>query len=179
MTSPDVEVRGVAPDEWRAARDVRLAMLLDAPRAFGSTYARSAALTDDDWRARHGPDGHPSWLAWEGDRPVGAATLLRPALAGEDPHLVGMWVSASVRATGVGRLLVDTVLEQARALGATRVRLDVAIDNEAAVALYRAAGFVETGRTGVLPWDETVVEREMVRSVGRAGPVRGARRGAR
>ena len=166
MTSPDVVVRRVTPDDWRAARDVRLAMLLDAPRAFGSTYARSAALTDDDWRARHGPGGHPSWLAWEGERPVGAVTLLRPGFAGEDPHLVGMWVSASVRATGVGRLLVDAVVEQARTLGAAQVRLDVATDNEAAIALYRAAGFVETGRTGVLPWDETVVEREMVRSLG-------------
>lgn len=50
------------------------------------------------------------------------------------------------RGAGAGRAMLDAFLEAARARGAAQVHLEVAHDNAAAIALYRAAGFEEVGR---------------------------------
>ncbi len=47
-----VLVREVTIDDWETLRDVRLAALREAPSAFGSTYAREAAFTPEQWRGR-------------------------------------------------------------------------------------------------------------------------------
>lgn len=172
MAAPDrqrFEVRRAGPGDWQHVRNVRLAMLLDSPRAFGSTYARDAALDDAEWAARLAPERHPCWLAWTTEprlpvRPVGSVTVLRPEPddPGDHPHLVAMWVSPSARGMGVGAALVAEAVAYARDdLGADLLFLDVADDNEAAVSLYRRAGFVPTGVTGWLPWDERVTESEL------------------
>lgn len=159
---PALRVVRVVPRDWRTMRDVRLAMLLDAPRAFGATYARDAAKGDEDWRARVGEDAPPAWLAWLGDRPVGTVTLLHhDDLAEDEQGIVAMWVSASARGRGVGRALVEAALAEARARGARRVLLDVADDNGPARALYERAGFRPTGRSGLLPWDASITESEL------------------
>jgi ribosomal protein S18 acetylase RimI-like enzyme len=47
-----VSVREVVADDWELLRDVRLAALREAPHAFGSTYAREAPFTEEQWRGR-------------------------------------------------------------------------------------------------------------------------------
>ena len=48
----EIEVRRVGADGWQVMRDVRLAALLDAPEAFGSSYQREAGFGREDWRGR-------------------------------------------------------------------------------------------------------------------------------
>jgi len=60
---------------------------------------------------------------------------------------IGLSVSREWRRTGVGATLVRTAIQVAReAPGLQRLTLRVFSSNEAALALYRAQGFVEEGR---------------------------------
>lgn len=158
MSSPFV-VRRLVVEDWWHLRAVRLAMLLDAPLAFGSTYAREAAFSEETWRER--ASGR-AWLAWRGDLPVGSVTLWSaPDRPDDEVWLVGMWVAPHARRSGVADGLVTTALDEARASGIARVVLEVAEDNVAARRAYSRLGFVETGAAGPSHTHPDVRELEM------------------
>lgn len=126
----------------RAARRARLAGVLDRP---------DAALLVADTGAGAGVVGSISLeLA-----PYGVATL-------------GMQLLAGWRGRGLGTALLGAGLAWAAGAGAHKAALEVWPDNEAALALYRKAGFVEEGRklrhyrraNGEL-WDAVVMGRHL------------------
>ena len=67
-------------------------------------------------------------------------------------YLDQLSVRETHRGRGIGRALVTAVLDRARQLRASRVRLDTAFDNHGAQAFFRDLGF----RQGHLHWDATV-----------------------
>lgn len=157
----DVRVIRVTEELWGTYRDVRLAALIDSPRAFWSTYPVSARLGEHEWRARASSE-HPNWLAFDGDRPLGTVGLYRlPDMPDDEVALVAMWVATVARGAGVAALLVRTALDHARADGRTRVLLEVAHENRRAWAFYERLGFRATGRVETMPWDPSVTEEEM------------------
>lgn len=145
----DVVVRPVRPEEWRELRDLRLAALATDEDAFGSTLALARARGDDAWRAYayDGPDSVTFVASCEG-RWVGMA---RGRAHDGEGGLYGMWVAPDARGAGVGRRLVEAVLDWADARGIPRIVLGVAEARAAARALYARCGFVPTGRR--LPLD--------------------------
>jgi ribosomal-protein-alanine N-acetyltransferase len=82
-----------------------------------------------------------AFLLVEGD----AAFLIGRAVAGE-AELLTVAVAPEARRLGLGRSLVSRFIYQARLRGAESAFLEVAEDNAAARALYRATGFAEAGR---------------------------------
>ena len=60
----------------------------------------------------------------------------------EDCWLEDLYVREDARRSGLGRALVEAALERARERGCKRIELDVNEDNEAALALYAACGFL-------------------------------------
>ncbi len=76
----------------------------------------------------------------------------RPALSGfaimdfgdERAHLVLLAVQPTQRRLGIGRRLVDWLLESALTAGMASVHLELRADNAAARRFYRALGFSET-----------------------------------
>lgn len=74
---------------------------------------------------------------------------LRPSRLAACAHVQeihGMAVEPSLRRCGIGSALLEAARAEALARGARRVVLQVLGTNAGALALYRAAGFVEEGR---------------------------------
>lgn len=60
-------------------------------------------------------------------------------------HIGNLGVVEEQRKRGLGRLLMERMLERSRQLGASRVYLEVASHNHAARAFYTKLGFIESG----------------------------------
>ncbi len=63
----------------------------------------------------------------------------------EESELYNIAVRESCRGQGLGRALLDAVLDRARARGAEKMYLEVRKSNAAARGLYKAAGFAVCG----------------------------------
>jgi GNAT superfamily N-acetyltransferase len=150
-----VTVRRLAPDDWQVWREVRLASLADAPRAYGSSLAREEGFGEADWRARLDPANGMSAVAVLGERVVGAVGGYTPAGA-DAVLLVAMWAHPDLRGRGVGDALVADVLAWARENGWSEVRLRVADGNDAARGLFVRNGFVPSGERVPLESDPTI-----------------------
>ncbi|MGN8025637.1 GNAT family N-acetyltransferase [Microbacterium sp. 22242] len=88
---------------------------------------------------------HPGLSAWilveEGaDSPVGHFDL---TVEGSVARLGRVLIDPEQRGRGLAHILTDLAVEQARALGASELRLNVIAGNEPAIRTYRRAGFVE------------------------------------
>ncbi len=136
---PGLAIRRASPADAHA-----YAALMRDPQVYG-TLLDLPHPSVDGWHAalsRLGPNDH--WLcAVHDDRLAGWGSL---TVAGEARRrhvgALGVAVARECWGRGVGRALVDELLTLADDwLGLLRVELSVFVDNERAVALYRAFGF--------------------------------------
>jgi GNAT superfamily N-acetyltransferase len=177
-------VRAVTADDWELMRDVRLAALSEAPYAFGSTYAREAAFTEEKWRGRISERSVTFFAFAEPDDAVPAGTVLantglaNTGLANTGPaglagayvedgvaDLVSMWVRPSARGLGAGEALVEAAASWARAHGFGSLSLWVTESNAPARRLYERCGFTPTGESQPLPSDPALPEIRMSRAL--------------
>jgi GNAT superfamily N-acetyltransferase len=149
------------PDDWASLREIRLAALLDAPQAFGSTYQREARFTEAQWRERF-KDRAVTFLAHldEDAPPAGIAGVWVDDGAAE---LVSMWVRPDARGRGVGEALVMAATGWAKAQGHGTLFLWVTELNAPARRLYERCGFTPSGEQQPLPSHPTLAEIRMRR----------------
>ena len=109
-----------------------------------------AASFDEPW----GPDEITTLLAGPGgfglvvrepDANAVAGFILARAIV-DEAEVLTLAVDPAHRRLGVGQALVEAAAISAAAAGARTLFLEVASDNQAALALYRAAGFGQVGR---------------------------------
>lgn len=88
------------------------------------------------------------WAVFDG-KIVGSVDVHRGASV-RDWHVgtIGLMVAKDFRGEGLGKFLLETIIEKAKEMGIKTVILDVFSDNEIARNLYRKVGFKEFG---VLP----------------------------
>lgn len=100
----------------------------DGPRPWSVTEFADFLASDLD-HVLHGPD-----------------TLGVVRVVGDEAELLTICVDPRAQGAGRGRAMLNRLIAEAQARGAAAMFLEVAADNAAALALYNAAGFVQTGR---------------------------------
>jgi ribosomal protein S18 acetylase RimI-like enzyme len=141
---PDPRIRRLEAADSALYRDIRLEALKQNPEAFGSTFERES-------------DKPASWFEAAIRQGDIFGAFLQGTLAGmagytapENPKqahkalLWGMYVRPAARHSGLGKRLVEAVLEHARER-VEALQLTVVSENEAARRLYGSLGFVEYG----------------------------------
>ena len=83
--------------------------------------------------------GHPDEVGVE----IRGYAILMPAV--DEAEMLVIGVSAARQRKGLGRMMLNEMLETARKRNFKRVFLEVRPSNVAAIALYRCAGFTEIG----------------------------------
>ena len=122
---------------------MRLRSLQDSPDAFGSTFEESSRHTDETWAARLSEldnrydlplvalvDDEFAGLAWGRIEQGGETTA----------HLYQMWAVPEYRGHGIGKALLDAVIDWAKACGVEELLLGVTVGNDVARGLYDSAG---------------------------------------
>lgn len=142
-------VRRLLPKECDAFWEIRLQSLRDSPEAYGSAYEEEACLSPEERKA------HCDWSddsfvigAFEDERLVGIVGLRRETRV-KSRHkalVIGMYVLPEYRAQGLGGLLMDKLIQEARQLpGLDRLGIFVVSGNDGAKRLYDRCGFVVFG----------------------------------
>ncbi|MDT8989676.1 GNAT family N-acetyltransferase [Curvibacter sp. APW13] len=147
-----IDIRALTPSDARAKRALRLEMLALHPEAFTSDAAEEAQrlLAWTEERITPSADKpHDLWLGAFDDGVLVGCVGLAGRYRAKERHnatLVGMMVHPRARGRGVGKQLLDAVLERARAIPSlTHIDLTVTQGNDSAQRLYEAAGFTVFG----------------------------------
>lgn len=167
MEEDTIEIVTLTEASWADYRALRLRALQEAPQAFGQSYDGACAHPDELWRERlRDADNGVSWLVFA--RQAGQLVGMVGAFRTDDDRrsgratVVGTYVEALVRGRGVGRCLLDTLLEHlAHDEDVAFARLGVNQDQEAAVRLYTAAGFQVVGE-GVVTLGDGLSHGELI-----------------
>jgi GNAT superfamily N-acetyltransferase len=96
------------------------------------------------------------FLACEGNDVLGSAYGLLDRACSDAGRVGGMWVGRTWRRRGVGRALLQEVISWGRERRLRRLGLWAPSHNPAAIALYRRAGFRNTGDQRQLPTNPTL-----------------------
>lgn len=160
-----VTIRTLQPHEVDLHRDLRLRALGEAPDSFGEAFADAAARPASYWenltRSVTEPGRHVMFLACEGEQVHGSTYGLLDREQAEAGRVGGMWVEPASRRRCVGRALLQAVFGWARQRGLRRLGLWAPAHSPAALALYRQAGFRETGNRRPLPTNPALQVIEM------------------
>ena len=141
MTGDFVVREAMETADIDAVRELVLAHVSERATTPGIEHMRADAVR------LPGPYARPRgaiWLARAGDEAVGCVAL-RP-LPGDMGEVKRMYVAPAWRGRGVGRALLETLIERARTLGYARLRLGTLADMTRAQALYQSLGFVPIDR---------------------------------
>ena len=145
MTVAEIVIRPFVADDATRWRTIRLEALANAPEAFGQTLEHAEKQPIDDFRQTvSGP--FPPFAAFDGATVVGTAGfyILSGPKMSHRGVLWGMYVSPTHRGQGIGRKLIEAVINHARER-VEQIHLQVVTTNSAAYNLYRSMGFVAYG----------------------------------
>jgi L-amino acid N-acyltransferase YncA len=154
---PAVALRELTPDDWPAVADI----YLDGMRTGLATF-ETEVPSWDEWDAAHLPQ-HRIVAELDGEV-IGWAALspasTRRCYAGVVENSV--YVAEAARSGGVGRLLLERLIKQARLAGLWTIQTSIFPENRASLALHERCGFRVVGtreriakRDGI--WRDTVL----------------------
>lgn len=162
-----IEIRTLTAMDAVAYRDLRMQALRTNPEAFATTYEEYLSRSIEQVASQLEPNSDHftlgAFIEDRSDKLVGTATLVRERSSKmrHIANVVAMYVTPDARRQGVGRYLLTEIIRRGRQLdGMDQLRLSVIRDNDAAISLYRSAGFQTVGiepnalKTPEGSWDE-------------------------
>ena len=142
--SPEITIRPFAERDASEVRELFIAVnqLLSPPdlrEAFEAYIKQALAQEIDRIAAYYSERNGDFWVAVQNDRVVGTFGLERAS--SEAMELRRMYVDPAARRAGIGRRMLCFAEEECRRRGTARLNLSTAEIQEAALALYRNAGY--------------------------------------
>jgi ribosomal protein S18 acetylase RimI-like enzyme len=139
-----IDLRRLGPEDVSAYREIRLEALADSPHAFTSTLESEQAQPLDRFATRLADDFVLG--AFSGPYLVGVAGFyIQPRPKHRHKGMLwGMYVRPDHRTAGIGRKLVEAIIEHVRQ-HVELLQLVVVADNMPARRLYTNLGFIEYG----------------------------------
>lgn len=143
------DIKRLCEDDLNIYWLIRLEALRNNPEAFAATYEETLAGNDPKQNVK-------SYLTGEGMSTYGAfingqlaaiASLRRYPLEkmNHKAMLLGMYVSKAARGQGLGKKLIQKIIDSAREEGVEQIQLMVVTHNQAAKSLYASLGFERYG----------------------------------
>src|SRR5579871_762117 len=150
MWANRMEIRIITADDATEWWRLRLEALEGDPEAFSSSAEEHRKLSIEDVKKRLGAGTADSFVvgAFEDARLVGVAGFYREQglKARHKGRIWGVYVTSKSRGQGVGRKLLQKLLERARTIqGLEQIQLSVSTTQTAAAELYRSLGFHSWG----------------------------------
>jgi ribosomal protein S18 acetylase RimI-like enzyme len=144
-------IRPLGADDLADYKRLRDEMLALHPEAFTSDAETDARKEPADYLHRLGLErrdgGHFVLGAWRGRRLLGSIGCEREERlkVRHIGHVIGMMVRPEARGVGLGALLLEACIAEARQAGIEMLTLSVTAENAGAVRLYERHGFATYG----------------------------------
>lgn len=140
-----IAVKKLEEDRWKEYRDLRLEALKKEPIAFGSSFDEEKNISEEEWKRRVGN----ALFALSEDKLVGMIVYVQgnKIKTKHIANIYGVYVTEEYRGQGVGRKLIDSVLEEIKkSKDVVKINLTVNPEQKAAVKLYQNSGFKIVGQ---------------------------------
>lgn len=146
MPQHHIEIISLPASQWRTYHNLRLRAIQDSPQAFLDTEEQTRTFPEKKWRQRlaDAAAGKNWQLFAKLDKQlVGMIGAFRGDEDTQNASVtaVGLWVAPEARGKGVGRKLMETLLDSLKRKSIKTVHLSVNAEQAVAVALYKKLGF--------------------------------------
>ena len=143
-----MQIRRLVPADAAEYRSLRIRALWEYPEAFTCSYEEDERKPVESTHTRLASQDTLFWGAFDSSGQLcGMVGMDRETRAKNrhKAHVVGMYVTPEQSGAGVGRALIEALLEEARRAGIELLVLTVTGSNEAARSLYESTGFRSFG----------------------------------
>lgn len=145
-----IEFRYLTPEDAGEWLRLRLEALQGDPEAFSASFEEYQPLSLEEMRKRLGFDTKDAFVvgAFEEERLLGCAGFYRDRglKSRHKGRIWGVYVTPEKRGGGVGRRILEMLLERGRTLeGVQQILLSVTATQAGAIRLYRSVGFTSFG----------------------------------
>jgi ribosomal protein S18 acetylase RimI-like enzyme len=147
QTPHPMDIRKLTPQDAADYRALRTRALWEHPEAFTSSYEEHEKQPIEVSEKRLASELTILWGAFDADQLCGMVgleleTRVKTRHKGK---VVAMYVASESAGAGIGRALLDTLVNEARAMGLELLVLTVTEGNDTATSLYEKAGFRSFG----------------------------------